>query len=1184
MPGLNQLKQFSEDIREVGDEVKIRAQRGEKPSELVLPQNISAEDDSDDFIIGLPDNEKPEDISSDGEPAGSSEPTVDVSDIDSLLEPQVSADDDALAEFLSDDLSAPLENTESEKAEEAPALEDMDLEELLKPSESGNEINLNEDIPAEVLDNDGGPRDSSDILQTNSSPDGDSQTAGESSLDSSFVEDASPASGDGNFADLNDALSGLGDLSDLSGMDSLSDSLGSPSSDTAESSLGDLGSFDIDSLIDEAQSSADDGSSVEAEPESVESLSPESPETERAEPGQELEAESLDEAVEKPEDSDFALDESLEGESGESLPAEELGAEKSEEAFLEEADALPADDENLSDAMASMDVSGEFNEGKDSSNDSAIDSLGSFDIDSLIDESANDDSASSGENESDSSDKPLGEIEAFGGDSEEPLGEIPDASMDVPSDGMEETSLETFDTSGMEDVDFGSSPSSSSLSGDEFPSTDEGLSAEDDFVLDSSFEIPGFSDTETADFGKKKSGLDIIDFSKGKEGRPKNSLTDDEYVQFKKNLSNYPLNLRIAIEDFIARDEFTDDAIFEVIEKVLKKTSARQLATQLEKILDISINIPRDFERRSFAEYEAYKQSFQYQLKNRIIPAAIVGIILCFVCFGLFKAGQHFIYKPVMANINYKQGYTLLEANEFPQSEEKFWTAVSYKPVKKWFFQYAFGYREKKQFERAGQMYKNILRYFNHDKIAGLEYSEMELYDRANYERAEEIVRREVLDYHINDADGILLLGDVFLEWAEVDPSKYELAKQEYLDLIQRYGGNNVYLSRMLRYNIRTDKLREVLTYKNMFYISKQDKQNLKNLGASDWRELSGYLLDKLYGSLSKNDEYLRTSIEDVLAMLNLAIKSEPLNPVGHYNLARYFIHNGNTEQAKVELEHSLDLFDDQQVRSKKNVYREINATRVLGELYAASREYLKAQTLYTRGINLYNEEHEASELEGDVNTGKLFADMGDLDYFISGELDDALFNYERAIEIKNDTPSINYRVGSIYYGKKDYDNALLSFIKVSEKEPRDPNVLLSLGNVLSLKGDNFAAESYYSDLLRELDKGRERQKVLLPQSDQDDYETVDLYLKVNNNLGVTLHRLAQQTGNSNMNAEAMVRLSDSIRAWDALTRNQQTMIRMEGSNLAAQNSKYITHPYPDFEPAIYTDIPRLLSGEKGLE
>ena len=52
-------------------------------------------------------------------------------------------------------------------------------------------------------------------------------------------------------------------------------------------------------------------------------------------------------------------------------------------------------------------------------------------------------------------------------------------------------------------------------------------------------------------------------------------------------------------KDFIAKNEFKDDAVFEIIEKILKKTSARQLATQLEKLLDISINIPRDYERRS---------------------------------------------------------------------------------------------------------------------------------------------------------------------------------------------------------------------------------------------------------------------------------------------------------------------------------------------------------------------------------------------------------------------------------------------------------------------------------------------------------------------------------------------------------------------------------------------------------
>ena len=107
---------------------------------------------------------------------------------------------------------------------------------------------------------------------------------------------------------------------------------------------------------------------------------------------------------------------------------------------------------------------------------------------------------------------------------------------------------------------------------------------------------------------------------------------------------------------------------------------------------------------------------------------------------------------------------------------------------------------------------------------------------------------------------------------------------------------------------------------------------------------------------------------------------------------------------------------------------------------------------------------------------------------------------------------------------------------------------------------------------------------VLLPQVRSDQGEIVDTYMKASNNLGVTLHRIAQATGNSNFNGEAIVQLSNSLRAWDALTRNPDTMVRLYSSNLAEQNIKYITHPVSSYEPEIYTEIHHMLSGEKGLE
>lgn len=1069
MPGLSQLRKFSEDIKDVGDEIKIRAQRGEKPVTVPLPEGISEEDDSSDFLLGMPEGKIP--VSSQNE--------------ESKDEGVFNAD------------SAPKEN------------EDDRLNDI---KESGDETSGDE------TDEDGAARDSADDVSFDLPDDTEENPSEEASeFDSHFIDPLMPAGTD--FSD---------DEPDLS-----------------------------DFLNDEPLSSQDDNAAAR---DIVNSSSDSSAETENAAFDTSTLDSDFNSSPEEKSDDGFSGQNDFDSDFGEE--AISLNNDIPEEILKKDGVGSSANDE--------VPVSSELGSAID-------DSLFGQDIDDLEFTSMSSPSENEGVNDSlfssDSNDSTAVNENAEAGETIQASETVPD--IDTGSFENDSPSSDVFDTSEMENVDF--SPAPSGISADDFPVTGEaGQDGEDDFVLDGSFTIPGFSDTETADFSKSRK-VDNVNF-KGKTVRPKNTLTEEEYERFNKNLADYPLNLRLTVEDFISKDEFTDDVVFEVIEKILNKTSARQLAGHLEKLLDISISIPRDYEKRSFEQYEAYKQSFQYTLRNRIIPAAALGLILCFVCFGLFKASQKFIYEPVMASINYKQGYELLMNNDFPQSDAKFKEAVSHKPVKKWFFRYANGYREKKQYERAANIYKNTLLFFDHDLQAGIEYAEMELYERANYERAEQIVKREILDYHINSPEGMLLLGDVLLEWGEVDYSKYELARNQYLELIQRYGETNLYLSRLLRYNIRTDNLLNVLNLKNVFYPT------AKNLSGEDWTELSGYLFDKFYGTLTKNEEYLRAQIEDVKGLLELALTTDGQNPVAHYNLARYLVNTAYTEQAKNELEVTLKLFASAQRRSRKNIYREINASRILGEIYAGNREYLEAQEKYTHGVTLYNTEHDSSGFEGDENTGKLFADLGDIDYFISGDIDSALLNYETAVQIKNDTPSVNYKIGAIYYGKNDYASALSAFIKVHEVESGDLNVLMALGNTLALRGDNFAARSYYENILSKLDAEKTKRVVLLPQDDEEEAVIVDQYLRANNNLGVALYKIALQTGNSQANAKAMVCFSDSNKAWDALTRNMRTMVRMEGSNLAAQNSKYVTHSYPDFEPAIYTEIEKVLVDDDVLK
>ena len=780
-------------------------------------------------------------------------------------------------------------------------------------------------------------------------------------------------------------------------------------------------------------------------------------------------------------------------------------------------------------------------------------------------------------------------------------------NMDSVSSSSSETGLgDDFPNFDLNDLDSGSTSENiedagpiesfdiSEMDGMEFPDTDSQLNGAGGFELGSSdefgmengdFEIPGFSDVDTVEVNKNGK-IKVPEAEKKEQDEednnnlPPNTLSDEQYAKFIKNLSSYPLNVRIAVEELVVKNEFTDEAEFEIIKKVLKKVSARQLAAELEKMLDISIPVPRDFERRTAEEYEAYKQSFQYQLKNKIIPGAIVSVAAVIVCFFLFEFAKNFIYKPARASMLYKQGYALLESEDFPQSETKFNEATKYSLQRKWFFNYARGYRNHKQYIRAEQMYKNILYCFNHDKTGGLEYAAMELNDLANYEKVENILLRQVLDFHVNDQDGILLLGDNYLEWAtEKDSSKFDDARRCYSDLIQLYGNNSskmdLFSSRMMRYFIRTDNLLEVLTLKERFYPRK------KSLSAEDWTDLSGYLLEKLYGPLAPADEYLRSKIEDVKDMLVTAVKADSSNPVAHYNIAKYYINTNNSFYAKSSLNNAINAFEKTESHKRKDIYRFIDSYRLLGEEYTQEADYLKAMESYTSGISLFTNENIGRGLEGNSDIGKLYSDYGDIEYFVAGNMDGALESYQDAIDNDYDRGEIRYKIGFIQYGKKDYSDAIGSFMKASEDFSDDPNLLLAMGNTLSLKNDNYVAQSYYQRLLNQLNAEKEQKGILFPQVRKDEAEVVDKFLKVTNNLGVTLYRLARRTGNSAMNAQAMVNFQNSLRAWDSMTRNQQSMTRLGGSNLAEQNIKYVIHPTPEYEPAIYTEIPGTLSCEE---
>lgn len=1250
MPGLSQLKKFNADILSLGNEPALRASRGEKPVVVPVPKDLKDINDSDDFLMGMPEPVEntesakksesiPEDFSDimgtesssaeqkSSDPADAPQINLSVPDISSIISGDNGISEPDLSMFEEPVQQAPHQDEKEPEPEKEPEIADLSLEDLLggegfdgttgeedfsgsNSNNSGDEIENLQDVEAvpdaeEISEPE--PLFDSDFNGSFNSP--TVKAAAEKSVDELIAEATGKAASDQK--DENPPADAPSD--DIENKIPPAGAGGAQKTDAPEeldveenfknSDFQDIDGLDLDSLdfsgdsenISDSETEKTSVPDHDAKPQeksaenfdSDENFELPSEDFSMPELSSELESvpDSETDAAEKDADKDDAASQAETEPEFNAGSFDSVEPENNPEADKNnpETDKI-AESEKLADSFGS-DFDFSFPEGDDGISIGDENSDGDFNFDGnaidmgegLPDSITENDSAPKPEEKENPEQSDSFEAEDFPSDFNFDLNDT-DSDTENSGDGFQESApTEKFDTSEMDGLDFGIPDTDSALEKGNFE-----LGNSNDFSSETGdFEIPGFSDVQTVEVNKNGK-FKVADAEKPEEKTdgelPPNTLSDDQYKKFLKNLSSYPLNVRMAVEELIVKNEFTDEAEFEIIQKVLKKVSARQLASELEKMLDVAIPVPRDFERRTAEEYEAYKASFQYQLSNKIIPGAIISFAALIVCFFMFQFAKYFIYRPVRASSLYSQGYKLLESENFPQSETKFSEATKYQLIKKWFFKYAHGYREHKQFIRAEQMYRNILYCFDFDKTAGLEFAEMEYKDLANYEKAEQILLRDVLDHHINDADGILMLGDNYLEWAEEkNPEKYDEALKRYAELVQLYGPTDKYMARMLRYYIRTDNLKDVLNLKERFY------PRPKSLEGSDWTELSGYCLDKLYGNLAPSDEYLRTKIEDVKKMLVRAVQSDGSNPVAYYNLGLYYIHTNNSENAEKTLLRSISFFEKADVVKKKDCYRNIDSYRLLGEIYMNDKEYLKAMESFTDGITLFTNANVSSGLEGNRNVGNLYADMGDIEYFISGNYDNALQNYQDAVNADYDNGKIRYKIGYIQYSKKNYSEAVGSFMKTAEDYADDQSLLLAMGNTLSLRNDNFAAEGYYERILDQIDSYREQHGVIFPQARKDENELVETYLKASNNLGVTLYRLAKRTGSSSMNAKSMVKLQESMRAWDALTRNQKTMVRLGGSNLAEQNLKYVTNPMPDYEPAIYTELPRTLTAEKGL-
>ena len=659
------------------------------------------------------------------------------------------------------------------------------------------------------------------------------------------------------------------------------------------------------------------------------------------------------------------------------------------------------------------------------------------------------------------------------------------------------------------------------------------------------------------------------------------SLRQEEVNRLLKTLSFYPLNLRIACEEIIAEQVILPQQLARLIHALVNGVSVREAAALVEEITGKPVIIPKSFEKMTGAAFEAEQSSFAYIFVHNFLPVLRLFAVIAALAASVIYLGYKFIYIPLRAESLYKRGYERIPAGEYQRANELFHDAFVLHRKKKWFYSYAEAFRDERRYMLSENMYDELLRYYPRDKKGVLDYANLETYYLMNYEKANRLLQRELLDFAPDDYDGLLAAGDNFLAWADSDPSRfydrYEDARFSYARLLENYGWQAPVVERMMKFFIRTDNLKETLYLRAWF----ENGRN-RRLSAESLSELGGYLLDKQLEKPSGVPNPYVESIESVRSMLLEAVRMEPTLPEPHYHLARYYHNLGNTYEERLTLENAVRAFDLARTESVRRRRYRVDTHYRYANLLVDRKEFFVAEEQLVRGIELYEDFLSRNLLPPSPQLGQLYAAKGDLEYFLkTGNMEAALVNYRQAERYDYSPPEVQYRMGSAYYQLENWGIALQYLFRASSELPLNRRLLYALGNAAYKRGDYFAAEGYFNRLLTILESQRIRLPVLLPNDSPQFHELALRLMLARNNAGVVYEALAEQTGNREYRSRAMVLYAESSLAWDPLTRNPDTMVRMHltdnfsdpGANLGFFNANNALRPTSDYRPQIFIHI-----------
>ncbi|RKX77915.1 MAG: hypothetical protein DRP49_01440, partial [Spirochaetes bacterium] len=604
-----------------------------------------------------------------------------------------------------------------------------------------------------------------------------------------------------------------------------------------------------------------------------------------------------------------------------------------------------------------------------------------------------------------------------------------------------------------------------------------------------------------------------------------------------------------------------------IIDALINGETPKSLAARFKTLTKRKIDLPRSYEKRSGLALEVRRASLVYQLVREGWPVIRIVLLVISISWVLGASIFMWVYRPLKANQLYQLGLDAIKVDDVEKAEEYFHDAWDGWPlfysedkdpdriadspivVKGWktdneWLKYARALRRRKHWDTAMQFYEGYLSIKPGSKDVRLEYSRFLSGVLGKYQEAFNLIESAPVAGRLEwDRDYTLAAGDVLLDWAEDDPTKYEEARKRYAKVLELSRNDEKAILSMMRYHLRLKDSDEIERLLPIFDNEIAGRTDSPQLASEVYAGLGNY-------QLAKSNE------KEARRFIDLAISADLQSSEASFMDAMFWRQAEDEQKELSAYKRTLVNLEGRESLTRRNLEIRILTLGGMGRVQALNGDLIDAGSSYHKSVSLYEDARSRNQLGADPAFGQIYLDLGNLKYVgiesggkSSGlqltlasnqelvkegsdryaELDLADYYFTEAQKLfagsRRDT---GLPTGSLYrrgYARYEMarDDALLDFHRVARLKPDDYEVRIALATVLLKSGDYEASRNQYVRALDLLDDELSRTGgVLNPLDKQSHSELLLRYIIAWNNLGVGRARSAARGGGGGDYAAAL--------------------------------------------------------------